>query len=224
MRSLPFVALPTVAVCVVAAGCGAFESPPPPPPYKASIVVHGDPGRALPGAMVSTGSKGTPLVTGADGRVELVMHGAEGDVREVSITCPPGHQQITGSLQIRLTRLATAQLPEYELSCPPLRRKVVVAVRAENGPYLPVKYLNQVVATTDQTGAAHFALEIEPGSFSVALDTSERKDLKPPSPAKIMTVGQQDDILVFDQRFELPKKKIIIYKPPVPQDISKRGG
>lgn len=219
MRSPLFVVL-AIAAC----GCGAFESPPPPPPYKASIVVHGDPGQPLPGARVSTGSKSNPLVTGADGRVELVMQGVEGDVREVSVTCPPGHQQLTGSLQIRLTRLATAQLPEYQLSCPPLRRKVVVAVRAENGPYLPVKYLNQVVATTDETGAAHFALEIEPGSFSVAIDTSDRKDLKPPSPAKIMTVGQQDDILVFDQRFQLPKKKVIIYKPTIPQNISRGGG
>lgn len=151
------------------------------------------------------------------------MHGVEGDVREVHVTCPPGHQAIGSALSIRLTRLASAHLPEYELSCPPLRRKVVVAVRAENGPFLPVKYLNQVVATTDQTGAAHFALDIEPGSFSVAIDTSERKDLKPPSPAKIMTIGQQDDILVFDQRFELPKKKIIIVKPNIPQNISRSG-
>lgn len=221
MRSL----LSTVLVLSAGAvGCSMFESPPPPPPYKAAIVVHGDPGQPLPGAMVSTGSKSTPLVTGPDGRIELVMHGVEGDMREVNVTCPPGHQQMTGSLQIRLTRLASSKLPEYAISCPPQRRKVVVAVRAENGPFLPVKYLNQVVATTDETGAAHFALEIEPGSFSVAIDTSDRKELKPPSPARIMTVGQQDDILVFDQRFELPKKKVIIYKPNIPQNITRTGG
>lgn len=220
MRSL----LVLLASAVTVSACGAFDPPPPPAPYKASIVVHGDPGRPLPGATVSSGSKTPPLLTGPDGRVEIVMRGAEGDVREVNVTCPPGHQQMTGSLQIRLTRLASAKLPEYEINCPPLRRKVVVAVRAENGPYLPVKYLNQVVATTDQTGAAHFALDIEPGSFSVAIDTSERKELKPPSPAKILTVGQQDDILVLDQRFELPKKKVIIYKPVIPHNISRGGG
>lgn len=204
------------------AGCGSFDAPPPPAPYKAAIVVHGDPGRPVEGATVTLGDA-KPLLTNAEGRVELVLRGAEGDVREAKVQCPPGHQAIQGSVRVRLTRLAGTQIPEYQLACPPLRRSVVVAVRAENGPYLPVKYLNQVVATTDEMGAAHFRLEIEPGSFSVALDTSERQDLKPPSPAKIMTVGQEDDILVFDQKFEVKKKKIIIKKPTMPKDISRRG-
>lgn len=171
----------------------------------------GDPGRPLFGATVTSG-KSAPIVTGVDGKANLVFNGAEGDVRQVNVTCPPGHSQSNAAIMIRLTRVMGDQLPTYSVSCPPLRRKVVVAVRAENGPYLPVKYLNQVVATTDVGGAAHFALEIEPGSFSVQLDTSARTDLKPPSPGRILSVGQQDDILVLDQKFDVIKK----YVPPPP--------
>lgn len=212
------------SLSVASAGCGAFDPPPPPAPYKAVVTVTGDPGRPLFGATVTTG-KSQPIVTGLDGRANLVLNGAEGDIREVNVTCPPGHQQGTGSISIRLTRLVGEQLPSYAVSCPPLRRKVVVAVRAENGPHLPVKYLNQVVATTDSGGAAHFALEIEPGSFSVQLDTSARTDLKPPSPGRILSVGQQDDILVLDQRFEVIKKYVPPPKgPSIPVNISNQGG
>ena len=205
------------AIAGSALGCHVFDPPPVPPPFKAKVIVTGDPGEPIAGAIVTNGKKES-LTTGPDGRVEVVFHGADGDVREVTVQCPPGHQQIGGPLQIRLTRLASTQLPEYQASCPPLRRKVVVAVRADNGPYLPVKDLNAIVATTDEAGAAHFALEIEPGSFSVALDTSERKDLKPPSPARVMTVGHQDDVLVFDQKFEVQKKRVYV-KPPPPRPV-----
>jgi hypothetical protein len=194
-----------------AAGCGAFDQPPPPAPYKAVVTVTGDPGQPLFGATISSG-KSQPIVTGVDGRANVVFNGAEGDVRQITVTCPPGHQQTSAPISIRLTRLVGDAMPSYPVSCPPLRRKVVVAVRAENGPYLPVRYLNQVVATTDAGGAAHFALEIEPGTFSVQLDTSGRNDLKPPNPGRILSIGQQDDIVVLDQKFDVIKK----YVPPPP--------
>jgi hypothetical protein len=206
-------------LAITSAGC--FEPPPPPAPYKALVTVTGDPGHPLFGATITSG-KSQPILTGVDGKAQLVFNGAEGDIREVNVTCPAGHQQVGGAISIRLTRLSGDALPTYAVSCPPLRRKVVVAVRAENGPYLPVKYLNQVVATTDSGGAAHFALEIEPGTFSVQLDTTERKDLKPPSPGRILSVGQQDDVLVLDQRFEVIKKYVAPPKPPpMPQDLNK---
>lgn len=198
-----------------------FEQPPPPAPFKAVVTVTGDPGHPIFGVPVSSGKK-EPVLTGIDGKANLVFNGAEGDIREVNVTCPVGHQQTKGSISIRLTHLVGDAVPTYAVSCPPLRRKVVVAVRAENGPHLPVKYLNQVVATTDAGGAAHFALEIEPGTFSVQLDTSGRDDLSPPNPGKILSVGQQDDVLVLDQKFAVKKKYVPPPPPPqIARDISK---
>lgn len=203
---------------VYVAGC---EQPPPPAPFKAVVTVTGDPGRPLFGVPITTGKK-EPVLTNTEGKANLLFNGAEGDIREVNVTCPVGHQQVKGSIAIRLTRVVGDAVPTYAVSCPPLRRKVVVAVRAVNGPHLPVKYLNQVVATTDAGGAAHFALEIEPGTFSVQLDTSERKDLFPPNPGKILSVGQRDDVLVLDQKFEVKKKYVPPPPPPsIPKDLSK---
>lgn len=221
--SLKFGLVLTGCMCASGgSGCGAFDAPPPAPAFKAVLKVTGDPGQPLYGASVTAG-KMQPILTNIDGRAELAFHGAEGDVREVTVTCPAGHQQPAGSIPIRLTRLVGDQLPTYAVSCTPLRRKVVIAVRAENGPFLPVKYLNQVVATTDSGGAAHFALEIEPGTFSVALDTSTRNDLKPPNPASILSVGQRDDILVLDQKFEVIRKYVPPPpKPPKPRDLNAR--
>jgi hypothetical protein len=103
-------------------------------------------------------------------------------------------------------------MPEFVVACPRATRKIVVAVRAQNGAHLPVMYLNQVVATTDKAGAAHFALEMQPGAFAVTLDTSAHKDLKPPSPTITLNVGQHDDILLVDKKFEIEKKVVRVAK------------
>lgn len=212
MRRISLTSLLGFLGAVVALLPGCFESPPPPAPYKALIKVSGDPGRPLFGATVTSG-KSEPVVSDVNGRAMLVFNGSEGEIREINVTCPVGHQQTRKPVEVRLTRLVGDAIPTYEVACPPLRRRVVIAVRAENGPYLPVKYLNQVVATTDAGGAAHFALDIEPGTFSVLLDTSARTDLKPPSPGKILSVGEQDDILVLDQKFDVIRR----YVPPPPK-------
>jgi hypothetical protein len=100
-------------------------------------------------------------------------------------------------------------------------RKVVIAVRADNGGGLPVLYLGKQVTRTDASGAAHFALEVPPGAqFSVGLDTSDRRDLKPQSPSKPFTVGQHDDVMIFDQRFEVEKKRVYVAPVNVPRNIN----
>jgi hypothetical protein len=66
------------------------------------------------------------------------------------------------------------------------------------------------VTRTDAGGAASFALEVPPGSqFTVALNTIERRDIKPISPSKLFVVGQQDDIFLFDQKFDVEKPKYV---------------
>ena len=107
------------------------------------------------------------------------------------------------------------------MTCPPTLRRVVVAVKAENGPNLPVVYLNKVITRTDVSGAAHFALEVAPGAqFQVTLDTGENTKLKPPSPSKPFTVPQHDDILVFDQKFEVEKTRVFVSRPNIPKALN----
>lgn len=189
--------------------------PPPPEPFRISIKVESDPGRPISGANIARSNQ--PLgTTGSDGRATLRLSGVEGEITDVVVTCPEGFQTPNKPINIRLTRLADkSKVPEYAVQCPPAMRRVVVAVRADNGPNLPVMYLDKAVTRTDAAGAASFALEVPPGSqFTVALSTAERKDVKPINPSKLFVVNQQDDVFLFDQKFEVEKKKVA--PPPAP--------
>ncbi len=199
---------------LVAAGCA---DPPPPPPFEVSIKVEADPGVPVAGAAISRNNKQV-ATTGPDGRATLKIRGVEGDVHDVQIHCPEQFQSPSKPTGIKLARLADKKAPEYEVSCPPTMRRVVVAVRAENGPNLPVVYLNRAVARTDISGAAHFALDVAPGTqFQVTLDTTERggEKLKPQNPSKPFNVGQHDDVLVFEQKFDVEKPKIVRKAGPI---------
>lgn len=198
----------TVVLSLVFGSAGCTE-PTRSEPFTVSVKVEGDPGRPLAGVTILRANR--PLgSTGPDGRATLQITGAEGEVADVTVTCPEGHQAPTKPLSVRLTRLAEkTKIPEYAVQCPPSMRRVVVAVRAENGPNLPVMYLDRPVTRTDASGAASFALEVPPGSqFTVALNTSERKDIKPISPSKLFVVSTQDDVFLFDQKFEVERKKV----------------
>lgn len=153
----------------------------------------------------------------------LTLVGAEGETTDVTIKCPDAFMSPAKATSIRLTRFADkSKVPEYTVSCPPMLRRVVVAVKADNGPNLPVMYLNRMITRTDLSGAAHFALEVAPNTqFQVTLDTSENTRLKPPSPSKPFTVPQHDDILVFDQRFELEKVRVVAApRPSIPRALN----
>ena len=98
---------------------------------------------------------------------------------------------------------------------------MVVAVKAENGPNLPVMYLNRMITRTDASGAAHFALEVAPNTqFQVTLDTSDNTKLKPPSPTKPFTVPQHDDILLFDQKFDVEKVRVFQARVNIPRALN----
>lgn len=202
-------ALLTLACAAFLASCQ--EQPPPPEPFQISVRVEADPGHPIGGAMIARGNH--PLgSTGPDGRLTLHVPGVDGEITDVVVTCPEGFQSPSKPVNIRLTRLEKPKIPEYAVQCPPSMRRVVIAVRAENGPHLPVMYLDKPVTRTDASGAASFALEVPPGTqFTVALSTAEHADLRPVNPSRLFVVSQQDDVYLFDQRFEAEAKP---GKPP----------
>jgi hypothetical protein len=214
MRAVRLLGVIGAACAALSSGCKDLD-PPPPPPFQFYVKVDSDPGHPVAGAIVSQNKKQIGN-TGPDGRAMLTIHGAEGAIVDVSIRCPDGLQSPTKPLSIRLTRIADkSKAPEYGVACPPMLRRVVVAVKADNGPNLQVMYLSRPVTRTDASGAAHFALEVAPGAqFTVGLDTTDNPRLKPQNPTKPFTVGQTDDILVFEQKFDVEKIKVH-YKPIV---------
>jgi hypothetical protein len=209
---------------VVASGCGAVE-PPPRPSFRVALLVEGDPGQPLEGATVVR-AKQVVATTHADGRVELTLDGDEGTTVDAEVKCPAGHTSPARPVSMRLTRVADGRAPEFKVSCPPTERHVVVAIVADNGPLLPVVYLGKEIAKTDASGAAHFVVDAAPGTqFNVTLDTSGNAKLKPPSPSKPFTVGQTDEVVVFEQKFEVEKKKVVFVKHEGPRCLTcGRGG
>lgn len=201
-------------LALASTGCKDLD-PPPPAPFNIYIKVESDPGRPIPGVVVTRNST-TLATTGPDGRAMLTLRGAEGENTDVNVKCPDTFQSPTKPIAIKLTRFADPKkVPEYAVSCPPMVRHVVVAVKTENGPNLPVMYLNRMVTRTDASGTAHFLLEVAPGAqFVVSLDTSENPRLKPQAPSKPFAVGQSDEIVLWEQKFEEEKVRHYV---PVPR-------
>lgn len=215
MRFLLVLFLPAALPLVGLVGCANVTlEPPPPPPFKVAIAVEGDPGLPIMGAIVVRNDK-TVATTGIDGLAELTLNGADGEVVDAAVRCPAGHTSPAKAVSMRLARTRDGRSPVFKVACPPTTRQVVVAVKAENGANLPVLYLGNVITHTDDSGAAHFALQAAPGEqFQVTLDTSgkEGEKLKPLSPSKPFTVGMGDEIFVFDQKFDVEKKKTVVHK------------
>lgn len=191
-------------------GCDILK-PPPPKPFEARIKVFGDPSQPLKGAEVWYKQKKIGVTDDA-GVVNFRLKGAEGEVYDLTLKCPTGYQSPAKPVAVTLRKSSDPnQRPEYQVDCPKSARSVVVAVRADSGPNLPVMYLGKEVARTDVSGAAHVFLELPPNQMfqlSLSTDGDANKNLRPQNPAATFEVKQHDDVFVFDQKFKLEKKVV----------------
>ncbi len=212
MRAL--VSIAPLAALVAISGC-KFLEPPPAPSFEATVKVVGDPDEPVAGAKVTYKTE-LIGVTDAAGRLSLRLKGAEGEVFDLTVACPQGYQSPSKPLTVTLRRIADQTTkPEYRVACPPTTRRIVVAVRAENGASLPVTYLGREVARTDASGAAHVKLDVTPNqAIQLVLDTGEEKDLRPQNPAHTFEVKGADDVFVLDQSFKV-ERKIRYYRKAV---------
>lgn len=181
---------------------------------RIDVDVSSDPGRGVANAEIV--SRGERLaVTDDAGRATLALRGHEGDAFELAVRCPAGFESPAMPLPVSIRRLSSdSRSPHFDARCAPLQRTVVVGVRAERGPNLPVVYLGRQVARTDASGAAHVVLSVKPGeSVTLTLDTKEASSkLLPESPTLTFVAKDADDFVSLDQRFEVPK---IVKKPIV---------
>lgn len=181
----------------------------PPAAFDLTVRVTADLGRPLPGAKVFF--EGTAVGRSNDrGIVRLAVHGREGEAITLTVACPDGFRPPSKPIEVALRKLAEpGASPEYAANCQPLTRSVVVAVRADNGPDLPVRYLGQEVARTDASGAAHVLLTLAAEEeFELMLDTSSRAGpemLRPQNPSARFTVKNVDEILTFNVPFTVER-------------------
>jgi hypothetical protein len=210
MRRFAALTAPLTALALAVTACQGLDVKPQ-PPFELLVHVESDPGRALAGAVavVNGRERGT---TQADGRARLSFVGNEGDTFDLWVRCPEGYTSPTKPVAASLRRLAEpSRLPEYDATCPPNQRAVVVAIRADNGANLPILYLNREVARTDASGAAHVLLPAKPGdSFELMIGTGERgnEKLRPQNPSQPFIVRGQDEVFLFEQRFTRDKEPV----------------
>ncbi len=217
-KLLPFLVLFTVVSCKK----GQLDGPPP-PTFNVVIRVDSDPGVPLAGASVFRKEQ---LIgkTAADGRLPITFMGTEGDVLDVKVTCPADYQSPPAPILVPLRRLSESKPPEYATKCPPSYRKVVIVIRADNGPFVPITHLGQTIGRTDASGTATFLANARPNDqLEFTLNTSADEAFKrhsPPDPKLQFLVQPEDEVVVLNQMFSVAKPPPVYVAPRVlPQPI-----
>jgi hypothetical protein len=180
------------------------------PSYHIIVRVESDPGVPLSAAGLR--ADGRPLASSDEhGTITTDLLGQAGDTITLTVACPAGYRTPGEPLMVLLSPdFELARRREFRVRCPPLTRKLVVAVRATNGPNLPVRYLGHEIARTDATGAAHALLSAVPGdALTLTLDTSapENAQMMPQHPELTVNVPERDELVVFDQSFTRSQAK-----------------
>lgn len=176
-------------------------------PFPVLIRIESDPGKALGNVPILYQGKEVKR-TAADGTALLELHKPDGANVELSITCPPDTRQ-SDALKVYVRRVEGKKYTEQRMYCRPAMRRIAIAVRATDGPNLPVTYLGQTVATTDASGAAHVALSMPPGEVvKVVLDAQSNPKLHPQREEYTLKVGDADEVFVFNVKLTSDKKKV----------------
>lgn len=223
-RQSKLILVAATAVALATAACGAPSGEDPTKaPFTADVVITSDPGHGTAGAELIAGGEKV-ATTDEGGRARVSFHGAEGDSVEIAVRCPAGFQSPPAPIVVSLRRFSSgSRAPSFVARCAPLTRTVVVGIRAENGPNLPVVYLGKEVGRTDAWGAAHVVLSVKANEqVTLGLDTKSgteaRTKLRPESPTLTFLAKDKDDFVTLEQKFDIERPVVRVKTAPV------RGG
>ncbi|WP_394822984.1 hypothetical protein [Pendulispora albinea] len=189
-------------------GCG---EPTPPPSVAVVVRARAENGSPVGAVEIFMGPR---LVarTENDGRAQLDVRGAEGETFSLQVKCPEGFRSPATLLPVRSFGVGAAAPPEYNVVCRETRHTLVVAVRATDGPNLPIYYLGKEVARTDRSGGAHVSMDMEVHDrVELMLGTAgkEFEKVHPQNPAATFEMPDHDDIQVFEMKFTRDKPKVV---------------
>ena len=213
----------TSALLSLASACSLFDQAPSADSnvtIKVTIKTIDDVGVAVAHAEVLLGKKSRGL-TGADGKLTVTLAGRPGQVAPLSVKCPEGYASPERTVDVGITELAAGSpAPLFEARCTALAHSLVVAIRAENGPNLPVVYLGKELARTDAEGVAHVVLKLPPGeTASLRLDTSAAPALKPQNPELLFKASNRDEMVMLEQKFSVVRKAVVVHARARPQPL-----
>jgi hypothetical protein len=212
------------ALCALGlAACAKLTEQPtagPAPTYPVVLLTRGDQRQALAGVKVYEG-KNLVGTSDLNGRVHLTLKGKEGGTAELHVKCPATFASPERPLLIGLRQLAPGSpAPKFETECLPLLRTVVVGVRAENGPNLPVVRLNRVIAHTDEFGVAHVLVQGSPGEqVTLTLNTTLNAALRPANPALTFVIADRDEMVLLEHKFSVERPAARIKRQNIPQPL-----
>ena len=171
--------------------------------FPVSILAHSEGQLAVPGAELYF--KGQLVgTTDVSGKARIALRGVEGDTVALSVKCPAAYYSPERGARIALRHLDHGLAARFEVECLARVHQVVVGLRAENGPHLPILRLKNVVGQTDEAGVAHVLLEAAPNEqLALTLDTSGNKHLQPQNPTLDISTGNSDELLLVSQKFTI---------------------
>jgi len=172
--------------------------------FPVSVFVHAEGQAPVAEAALLLGK--LPLgMTDEAGNLNLTLHGNEGDSVGLNVKCPAAYASPERPLTVGLRHLGNgATAARFEVECFSLLHDVVVGVRAENGPRLPILRLKTVVGKTDDQGVAHVLVQASANELiALTLDTSGNPALLPPNPTLDFTAHDSDEMVLVSQKFTL---------------------
>lgn len=217
---LPVLVGSLLRIVIVSVGACACTPAPRPAPQPVALRVSTNRGAPVAGAEILAGD----TVVGrsdAQGAVKVDIGGREGDSFELEVRCPPPLRSPEAKIVIRKLTIAGGD-PEHAVKCEETRRTLVVVVRAENGPNLPILHLGKEIGRTDRSGAAHIKLETDiHDRVELTLSTAgeELAHVHPQNPVAAFEPGDTDDVREFAVTFTKDAKRKppkVVPKGPVP--------
>ena len=200
MKKLCFLAALSALACGGQPGPSASS-------FAVTFTTESDNGLPLAGVAVNANGAGIGA-SDEDGVVQTMLRGPDGAAVEITYECPEGHLQPEAPKTLRLHRFraldpaAQAGL-HMLLACPPAKRRAAFIVRTGQ-PDVPVLLNNEVVATTNEAGYAHFSRETDRDvTFHLKLDTTVNSRLRPEQPYVELELGDHDEVFTWDQALTL---------------------
>jgi hypothetical protein len=137
------------------------------------------------------------------GTVQLQLKGREGERVPLRIQCPESFRSPSQPLVVGLWQPSPGSpAPTFEVECVTAVHSYVVGIAAENGAHLPISYLNQPLAETDDFGVAHVLVRApSQEQVSLTLDTSDRPELRPQSPSLAFVAGESSELVLLQVKF-----------------------
>jgi len=199
---LSFVLLANLPLCACLSQVDESSADPQVLEFPIAIAARNEGKSPVAGAEISLG-KQLLGKTDESGSARLKLRGVEGDTVALNIKCPAGFASPERPFSVGLRHLGGgSSAARFDVECFSLVHQVVVGVRAENGPHLPILRLKSVVGQTDDQGVAHILLQASANEqIALTLDTSRNAKLLPQNPTLDFTARDADELVLVSQKF-----------------------